>query len=52
MLISLKDAPKRQVNGMDHADKIAVNTSEKCMCWKQVFLFLSLFISYNLVNVM
>lgn len=45
MLISLKNVPKLQVNGMDRADKIAVNTSEKCMCWKQLFLFLSLFIS-------
>lgn len=38
MLILLTDAPKLQVSGMDHADKIAVkkkkkiavNTSEEC----------------------
>lgn len=29
MLILLTDAPKLQVSGMDHADKIAVNTSEE-----------------------
>lgn len=52
MLISLTDAPKVQVHGMDHADKLAVNTSEECMCWRQLFLFLSPFISCNLVHVM
>lgn len=28
MLILLKDAPKLQANGMDHADKIAITRSE------------------------
>lgn len=39
MLILLTDAPKLQVNGMDHADKIAINTSEVCGLEGVTFFF-------------
>lgn len=52
MLILLKDAPKLQVNGMDHADKIPINTPGKYVHWEQLFLSLSPFIRCNLVKIM
>lgn len=51
MLILRNDAPKLQVSGMGHADKLAVNTSAVCVS-EAVILFLLPFISCNLVTVM
>lgn len=38
MLILLNDAPKLHVNGMDHADKLAINTSEVCVLEAVIFI--------------